>query len=146
MVPNRTFSWIEFLFFKFGTNKQHTLGTTAAKWNVHQLACDSVYRSVSTHGPLTRYINCELFSLVPTSKETISQQSLHASQHVRDARAVINAGIAGKTFLAFPVHAQPTILCIWQEAHNHKTSSETQIHTPYGSPSPPFRDQQEYQN
>ena len=48
---------------------------------------------------------------------------------VRDARAVMHAGIAnwrfpmksvaGKTFPAFPAHAQPAILHIWQEAHGH---------------------------
>ena len=46
---------------------------------------------------------------------------------MRDARAVMHAGIAkepfplqslaGKTILAFPEHAQPEILRIWQEAH-----------------------------
>ena len=54
-------------------------------------------------------------------------QSRHASGHVCDARAVMHAGIAdkrfalkpveGKTFPAFPAHAQPAILRIWQEAH-----------------------------
>ena len=46
----------------------------------------------------------------------------------RQARAVMHAGIAknsglksvaGKTFPAFPAHAQTTILRIWYEAHVH---------------------------
>ena len=62
------------------------------------------------------------FSPPPTSKETACYRSRHASRHVRDARAVMHVGIAnprwpGKTFPAFPAHAQPTILRIWQEAH-----------------------------
>ena len=54
-------------------------------------------------------------------------RSRHASRHVRDARAVMHAGIAnywfplksvaGKTFPTFPAHAQPTLSRIWQEAH-----------------------------
>ena len=58
---------------------------------------------------------------------TTIKRSRHASRHVRDARAVMHAGIAnqqfplksvaGKTFPAFPAHAQPAILRIWQEAH-----------------------------
>ena len=58
----------------------------------------------------------------PTSKEIANWRSRHASRHVRHARAVMHVGIAkprvaGKTFPAFPAHAQPSILCIWQEAH-----------------------------
>ena len=34
------------------------------------------------------------FSLPPTSKETTSKRSRHASRHVRDARAVMHVGIA----------------------------------------------------
>ena len=50
---------------------------------------------------------------------TLCLQSRHASRHVRDARAVMHVGIAnwrfplmsvaGKTFPAFPAHAQPAI-------------------------------------
>ena len=29
----------------------------------------------------------------------------------------MQAAVVGKTFLAFPVHAQPSILRIWQEDH-----------------------------
>ena len=58
---------------------------------------------------------------------TVGKRSRHASRQVRDARAVMHAEIAnkrfplklvaGKTFPAFPAHAQPTILRIFQEAH-----------------------------
>ena len=52
---------------------------------------------------------------------TAGKQSRHASRHVRDARAVMHAGITrgclwirrrGKTFPAFPAHEQPAILRI----------------------------------
>ena len=52
-------------------------------------------------------------------RKNASKRSRHASRHVRDARAVMYVGIAclpaeaGKTFPAFPVHAQPAILRIW---------------------------------
>ena len=58
---------------------------------------------------------------------TAGWRSRHASRHVRDARAVMHVGIAnlrfplksvaGKTFPAFPAHAQLALLRIWQEAH-----------------------------
>ena len=55
-------------------------------------------------------------------KETAGKRSQHASWHVRNARAIKHVGIAnpaaGKIFLAFQAHKQPTILRIWQEAHN----------------------------
>ena len=54
---------------------------------------------------------------------TASQRSQHASRHVRDARALMQCGIAnwrfplksvaGKPIPAFPAHAQPAILRIW---------------------------------
>ena len=55
------------------------------------------------HGPLTRYVKFWVahapgmpgtFSTPPTSKETASLRSRHASRHVRDARAVMHVGIA----------------------------------------------------
>ena len=55
------------------------------------------------HGPLTRYIALQVahapkkpgtFSPPPTSKETASWGSRHASLHVRHARAVMHVGIA----------------------------------------------------
>ena len=58
---------------------------------------------------------------------TAGQRSRHASRHVRDKRAVMHTrianwrfllkSVAGKTFPAFPAHAQPAILRIWHEAH-----------------------------
>ena len=59
-----------------------------------------------------------------------SKRSRHAS--LLDARAVMHAGVAnwrfplksvaGKTFPAFPAHAQHAILRIWQEAHGNLTT------------------------
>ena len=55
------------------------------------------------HGPLTRYVKLwavhasgmpGTFSPPPTSKETASWRSRHASRHVRLARAVMHVGIA----------------------------------------------------
>ena len=54
------------------------------------------------HGPLVRYVKLLVahaprrpgrFSPPLTSKETASYRSRHASQHVRDARAVMHVGI-----------------------------------------------------
>ena len=56
-----------------------------------------------SHGPLTIYVKLRnvhapempgTFSPPPTSKETASKQSRHASRHVHDARAVMQIGIA----------------------------------------------------
>ena len=86
----------------------------------------------NVHGPIARYVKLRpayapgkhgTFSPPPTSKETASKRSLHASQHVREARAVMHVGIANprwagkKTLPVFPAHTQPAILRIWQEAH-----------------------------
>ena len=67
------------------------------------------------------------FSPPLTSKENASQRSRHASQHVRDACAVMYVEIAhprgvgggggSETFPAFPAHAYPLILRVWEEAH-----------------------------
>ena len=55
------------------------------------------------HGTLTRYVKLRVahapgmpgkFSPPPTSKETASKGSRHASRHVRDTRAVMHVGIA----------------------------------------------------
>ena len=53
---------------------------------------------------------------------TAGKRSRHASRHVRDARAEDACqfplkSVAGKTFSAFPAHAQPAILHIWQTVH-----------------------------
>ena len=73
---------------------------------------------------------------------TASWRSRHASWRVRHVRAVMHAEIAkwrfplksvvGKTFPAYPVHAQPAILCIWQDAHSttyESTKHESRDHT-----------------
>ena len=46
-----------------------------------------------------------------------SSRSRHASLHVSRACRDHQPAVAGKTFPAFPVHAQPAILRIWYEAH-----------------------------
>ena len=63
-------------------------------------------RGMSMHhrnGPLARSVKLRIahaadmpgtFSSPPTSKETVSKWSRHASRHVRDARAVMHVGIA----------------------------------------------------
>ena len=89
-----------------------------------------------TYGPLTRYAKLRvvhapgktgMFSPPSTPKETASERPRHVSRHVRHARAVMHAGIANppmarKSFPAFPVHAQPAILRIRQEAHANARS------------------------
>ena len=63
------------------------------------------HRCASSHGPFARYVKLRIvhalgmpgmISPPPTSKETASKRSRHASRHV---------------------HEQPVILRIWQEAH-----------------------------
>ena len=79
------------------------------------------------HGPLAKYAKLRVAhapGMPGTSfPATAGQRSRHASRHVRDARAVMHAGIAKyrfpfksvvvKTFPAFLVHAQPASLRIW---------------------------------
>ena len=87
------------------------------------------------HGPLARYANLLVVhapgmpgtsSPPPTSKETAGSRSRHASGHVwsrtcRDASRDRWPVVAGK---AFPAHAQPVILCIWQEAHYKSNNTQ----------------------
>ena len=44
--------------------------------------------------------------------------TVRASRTCRDVCRDRQSAVAGKTFPAFPAHAQPVILCIWQEAHD----------------------------
>ena len=77
-------------------------------------------RASPTHGPLTRYVKLRVAHAPGMSGMSGSR---HASRHMRDARAVMHAGIAskrfplksvvGKTFPVFLTHAQPAILHIW---------------------------------
>ena len=62
-----------------------------------------VKNNIVFDGPLTRYVNLMVahapgmtrtFSPPPTSKETASYPSQHASRHVRDANTVMHVGIA----------------------------------------------------
>ena len=64
---------------------------------------EMVYTTFLPNGPLTRYFKLRIahtpgmpgaFSPPPTSKETASWRSRHASRHVRHARAVMHVGIA----------------------------------------------------
>ena len=48
----------------------------------------------------------------------------HASRTCRDA-CRDRGSVAGKTFPAFPAHAQPAILRIWKEAHGMITNADT---------------------
>ena len=65
---------------------------------------------------------------IPTCITTrASRTCRQASRHARHARVVVHARIAnlwfplksvvGKSFRAFPAHAHPALLRIWQEAH-----------------------------
>ena len=78
------------------------------------------------HGRLARFAGCACaWNTGKVFPATAVYRSRHASGHVLDARAMIHAEIANnwfslksvaeKTFPAFPVHAQPAILRIWQE-------------------------------
>ena len=104
-------------------------GTNGSSGNDTMIPCTITRQTM--HGPLARYVKLwvahtpgmpGMFSAPPTSKESASYRSRHASRHVRHARDVMHDGIAnphwrGKTYPAFPAHAQPSILHIWQEAH-----------------------------
>ena len=78
------------------------------------------------HGPLTRCVKLRLahaprmpgtFSPTPTSKETditIPAITARAWHTCRDAYRDHLPSVAGKTFPAFPAHAQHAILRIWR--------------------------------
>ena len=73
-----------------------SLHTTSVKW-IDIPWGNSPMWSVSTHrdGALTfQRQSSASFPRPPTSKETASYRSRHASRHVRDARAVMHVGIA----------------------------------------------------
>ena len=99
--------------------------------NHNNLVCLIIISKVFNHGPLARYLNLRVThatgmprTFSPPSRVKRLRQ---ATRHVRHARPVMHAGIAnkrfplksvaGKSFPAFPAHAQPTILRIWQEAY-----------------------------
>ena len=87
------------------------------------------------HGPLTRCVKLRVAHApgMPGFPRHcgLAIPTWHASRHARHTRAVMHAGIANyrlplksvaaKTFPAFPAHAQPAILRIWQEAHGIET-------------------------
>ena len=89
-----------------------------------------VHKTCVAHGPLTRYVILRVphapgipgtFSPPPISKETASYAGMHHNTCVTHVPWCMSGSltrqVAEKTFPAFPVHAQPTISCIWQEAH-----------------------------
>ena len=53
------------------------------------------------------------FFLPPTSKGKASYRSRHASRHVRHACRDCESAVAGKTYPAYPAHAQSAVLRIW---------------------------------
>ena len=81
--------------------------------------------SYAVHGPLIRYVKL-LFAHAPEMpgtfsptlqrKPLVSDLGIHHNIRV----GIANSRWAGKTFPVFPVHAQPAILRIWQEAQSHK--------------------------
>ena len=82
------------------------------------------HHNAECNGPLARYVKLRVVHAPGTfSPATAGQRSRHASRHVRHARALMHVGIAsqqfplkseaGKTFPAFPAHAQPAIVRIW---------------------------------
>ena len=81
-------------------DKEMSVWNTLPPWTGAQLSSRSSGRQ---RGPLTRYVKLRVvhapgmpgtFSPPPTSKETASKRSRHASRHVRVARAVMHVGIA----------------------------------------------------
>ena len=97
---------------------------------VTSLAYCDVTKKLS-HGPLARYVKL-CVAHAPGMPGTFSPATdfkgnhklaipacitARASRTCRDACRDRLPAVAGKTFPAFPAHAQPTILRIWQEAH-----------------------------
>ena len=80
------------------------------------------------YGPLTRYVKLWVahapgtFSPPPTSKEMlVSVPGRHHDTCVTHVPWYMSGSLTrggGETFPAFPAHTQPTILRIWQEAHD----------------------------
>ena len=80
------------------------------------------------HGPLIKYVKLriahapgmsETFSPHPLQrKPLVSEPGMHHGTCVTHVPWCMSGSLmAGKTFPAFPDHAQPAILRIWQEAH-----------------------------
>ena len=98
-------------------------GTTVWKWECCKSPCGYT-------GLLRDAQNCGLRMRRECWERFLSNRRLAIPTcitHVRDARALIHAGIAnlrfplksvaGKTFPAFPAHVQLAILRIWQDVH-----------------------------
>ena len=110
------------------------LGLPSCWWHMRNksVKLDQVYMCWSSRsylsGHLRAWASCQIRKMAGCASAgntgkvfpaTAVKRSQHASQQVRDARTVMHAGIAnkrfplmlvaGKTFPAFPAHAQPAI-------------------------------------
>ena len=127
-------------------SNQACIGTSIPQWEVFYTS-NILYIHISLsisrdftrniisghHGPFTRYAKLRAahapgmpgtFSPPPTSKKTVvSDLGMHHGTCVRHVPWCMSGsptrgvGGGGETFPAFPAHAQPAILRIWQQAH-----------------------------
>ena len=95
------------------------LSTTVQGWNTNIPAKHSQWASCKIHEIVVAHAPGMpgTFSSPPNSKETASSWSRHASRHVLWCMSGSLTRGDAETFPAFPAHAQPVILRIWQEAH-----------------------------
>ena len=91
------------------------------------------------HGPLARYVNLGVAHALGMPgtfppPPRVSDPDMHHGTCVTHVPWCMQGSLTsgffwsrwwGETFPAFPAHAQPTILRIWQEAHELKTSPWT---------------------
>ena len=87
-----------------------------------------LYEVQFSAGPVARYAKLRV-AHAPGMPGTfpppprISDPDMHHVMHAGIANLRFPLmSVAGKTFPAFPVHAQPAILRIWQEAHDNYVS------------------------
>ena len=89
---------------------------------------ESIWADKKHNGSLTRYVNLRVMhrecrERLPChrlqTKPSVSDHGItaRASRTSRDVCRNRKPAVARKMFPAFPAHAQPTSLCIWQEAH-----------------------------
>ena len=85
-----------------------------------------MYPTICTyHGPLPGYAKWRFAH----AKETaiVSEPGMHHGTCVTHVPWCMSGSLTrggGKTFPAFPAHARPAILCIWQEAHRLHDSNK----------------------
>ena len=119
-------------------NPPNMLGT----YKKNETMVYSLFSTSACNGPLTRYVNLRVahapgmlgtFSPATDLKGNgylaiLTRIMARAWRTCRDACRNSLPAVAGKTFPAFPAHAQRAILCFWQEAHGcQSTSSEEEI-------------------